>query len=434
MILRFYLNLADPGHGESLHIPIRQGNPNPVTFGLVSREWRDISTSRTPGAWSSLHIELPESLGEQDALNLPSLFTLFLQRSQNLPLTVRLVIHPAHGAVSYIALGQVFSSLLAQAYRWQDIYVMATSHSLPLLIHSTVLQAPVSRLVPWNVLQSLDFGESILPLPYSACENVLRSCSSLKHCRLAISIETRYGDVFPQEILLPSLESLYLIEKSLPDHTHPIYELFSCPNLRELTIIHENNQPLNSQQLEFARVSLVKFLERLTVHLYLLHLFEIPTSEAGLYDILQAVPERLTHLLLSHRGRGSNSPITDDLIWELTLELPSSALLDETESGSIMCYRCDAHSGYDSDGADSLACHPILHTLLPDLVDVSVVSNACSDQVIEDFLRSRWAAEWHVVQLQCARFDLLGRMAETDLPARLSDCCAAGLVLQISHV
>lgn len=374
-------------------------------------------------------------------MNLPPLITQFLARSQNLPLTVRLVIYPALGAISYLALGQVFSAILAQSHRWQDFFVMATPHSLPLLLQSTVLQAPISRLIPWSALQSLNFSGVTLPLQYMACEEILRSCSSLRHCQLAIDNGTRYSEISPPPIMLPNLKTLHLIDKGLPSHTHPIYELFLCPNLRELTITHEGDQQLSSQQLESARVSLMKFLRRDMSQLYLLHLFEIPVSEAGLYDMICSAPEQVTHLLLSHRG--CNSPITSGLLSELALDLPSeSTSLDDDASSSSSemddaCSECDVSSinasdlgGTDSD-QDSLIDHPILYTLFPYLVDISIISNACSDQAIELFLRSRWAAEWHVAQLRNAKFDLLGRTFEPNLSTRLSDCCAAGLVLQV---
>lgn len=451
-ILRFYLNL---GRGEFLHIPIQQNSPNPLIFALVCREWREITFSRTPGIWSFLHIELPETIRRGDSVNIPPLISRILERSHSLPVTIRLFVYPTLGTVSYVTLARVFSIILAQAYRWQDFVVMATPRSLPLLLHSTVFASPVSPLIPWNVLQSLNFSGTTNFLSYSACAEILRSCSSLKHCMLAMSNVTRYGEIFPETIDFPHLEYLHLIEAGIPDHAHPIYELFVCPNLRELTIVHEQNQPLNSQQLEYTRISLLKLLEHLTGNLYLLRLFKIPLSETGLFHILTEVPERLTHLVISHRGNGS--PITDNLLFELTLKLPSSTgtpLHDDDSDRGIHCpcSACGGSSvdgydsddmepgqeslhGYDSDdtGSDqeSLPDHPIFHTLVPELVDISVVSNDCSGQAIEDFLRSRWNAVWHVSRLQHARFDLLERMVEPDLHTRVSDCCAAGLVLQV---
>lgn len=439
-ILRFYVDLGKPGLDEFLHIPMPLGSPNPITFGLVCREWRVISISKTPGIWSSLHIDIPEVLGDQDAANIPSLIACFIKRSQNLPLTIRLVIYPAFGLVSYLALGSVFAIILAEAHRWNDFLVTATPHGLPLLLHSTALQPHVRRSIPWNTLQTLNFAGVMPPLPFSACEEVLRHCSSLKHCQLTIGNETRYGEIVPEAIALPSLETLFLIEKGLPSHRHPIYELFLCPNLRELTIAHEGNHQLDSQQLEFAKVSLLRFLGGQDMsQLYLLHFLEIPTSDEGLIDILAVAPEEITHLLLSHGG--NNSPITSNLLFALTVELPSSTPLDDPDSeAACACSDCDGSSVDGSDlgetegDQDSLPDHPILYTILPYLIDISVISNACSGRAIEEFLRSRWAAEWHVTQLRHARFDLLGRAVEPDIPARMSDCCSDGLILRVGDV
>lgn len=259
----------------------------------------------------------------------------------------------------------------------------------------------------------------------------------------------------PADIMLPSLETFALIDRGFPesnpnsDSDHAIYEYIGCPNLRELSFTQEIIRAMNPLQLQATSSSLVKFFTKTPMpKLRHLHLYELPVSGAGLRNILRSCPEHITHLVLSHRKRDS-SPIDDDLLYELSVENPTDVIPFDSDgevhdnfdfyysssySASETDNDSDDHDGYSTasdESGESLMDHPIMYTVFPDLVDITIISDACSISAFEEFARSRWLAQWHVSRIQYIRIHTLERTVEPDLSIHLLDCSAGGLILEI---
>ncbi|RDB30836.1 hypothetical protein Hypma_005823 [Hypsizygus marmoreus] len=251
-----------------------------LRLGHICKAWRAFVLS-TPALWSSIQVEFPQDIGEDKALRLSAILTMWMERSGEDDLKIQITMYPTLSVgiddppqSCSLGIQVVFAPLVANCHRWRDIHVNTTFLALKCLVGNnpsmsalfaprlasfaldgdesgsedfddgTVVPAqsiikfsaaPCLRKVtlseigllaadtsafPWQGVEDLILSGIFHDLSFDECATVLRQCLALKHCSLSTSLTTRIDcslDHTVQPIILHSLESLDVTEHSPPD-------------------------------------------------------------------------------------------------------------------------------------------------------------------------------------------------------------------------
>ncbi|RDB14504.1 hypothetical protein Hypma_016618 [Hypsizygus marmoreus] len=381
-ILSHFLN-AD---GISL-ISVRQNiTQTPLVLGQICHLWREVALS-IPTLWSALHVEFPQNIAEDEELKMIGLVKLWMERSRDAPLTVRVTIFlPARHYLGLrgSSVRAVFEPLLQHSDRWKDVHLDLSFEALKALVKdrpfTSTLRLPhletfkltggressdVERLTrfpfhphfnlssaprlmkvsllhiglfaasepafPWQSLNELYLVGMHHEVSSDDCHAILRQCGALRRCRLSITNSSRSpGQVEGQLIRLDALEWLHITEHSLSGGGGgDIYHRLICPNLWELILeyLPKESEIFHQHHSIWTRDAIISFLSH-SPSLMALQLWNMPMSERCLIKVLSRVPS-ITHLTLA--GWRPIHCVGNSLLHRLTFAEVDEMLLQDLE-------------------------------------------------------------------------------------------------------
>lgn len=446
MLLEIFQQYHSPG--APIRVPFKKHRPaGPFTFSHVCQDWRNAALNTT-AAWVSLHVEIAQDLSTMAAKRVCDLINICTTLSSNRPLDLRLSIYARtaigqseadYESINAISVQIVFLELIRHSQRWRKFFlgapyaaldeIMAYDHLSPNLptplLQAFHLQseseydasrpaipdapyfscdsAPSLRMVslfddalfwvdgaafPWRQLEELNLGGTCLGLTLREYREILQGCESLRRCRLSIAANRREEPIQPVvPVVLCAMESLVIVDHSLPAQHGDIYRALGCPKLKDLTVRYTRGDGCRDEMLLWAGEALAAML-KMSKNIQRLHLSTAPLTERGLIHVLKDHPT-ISHLTVANGKH--DTLFGDQALFELTVLPP--------------------------------------HALLPMLERISIASRRCSGRYIEEFIASRRTASCTIATLQHLRFDSLGSVMEPSLPSRLKWACDEGLVL-----
>lgn len=373
--------------------PRLHSNEAPFLIASVCKAWRSVATS-TPKLWSSFEIEITEgsSAMARRGLSIEKTMKVWLERSQNHPLSVR-VIHIPVGRTADPLSERLLELLISEARRWRYVqFIIPTSNMASLRpklpMHFPTLRffslqlkgfwssEPVNILamnIPWHQLASLDLQLEPNSLPsLDDCLAILSKTERLQRCTISAKCALeRNHDI--KELDLPLLEDLKLI---LQGGSHSLSQedaasslvrylcLLSAPNLQTLDITWLVQAPSG---WSLGHSYFISFFCQISISLRTLCISYLPISEAELLNCLSHVPNVTDLHLRFSLSDPESDPITNHFLSSLTVGMGMS------------------------DAIDGLPVHQV-DNLLPSLASLSLQCNGSrlSHSVLLEMIQSRW--------------------------------------------
>ncbi|KAJ4472082.1 hypothetical protein J3R30DRAFT_1029332 [Lentinula aciculospora] len=402
----------------------------PQVLLLVCKYWKNLA-SATSSLWSSFEAKFGtwalNCRGPKGDALILSRMRLWLHRSGNYPLSVKLVYQPptsiSRDGMFYCFLTDVLMLLVQYCTRWHDIELSIPHACLAPLLKATPglefssLSSLVLNLNPSVHSESLDVRtfasncrqltrlhlnlEAGRALTLDDCGVILTQHPNLNSCKLYAQClfdgSTQALGHATDRFILPALSDLHLMVYSPPSHASDdspspeaaLMAFLSQLELHVLTYLHiewlvdEDQSLWNSFHPHF-----VSFLDTLEPTLETLSLGYLPIAEEQLLDCLRAVPHLISAELLFSLGVEPNgSAITDELLRALTLTSgmgETTALLPFLQSLTLQCHGSGCSEQVLVRFVDSRS-EGELHTLraLKLQTQVPIVS--------EEILQSRWS-------------------------------------------
>ncbi|KAF8960206.1 hypothetical protein BDZ97DRAFT_2077610 [Flammula alnicola] len=278
-------------------------NDGPLLISRVCRAWKDLVLD-TPKFWSTFEIEITgsgTSLSPPD-INVTNTMDIWLKRSKNYPLTVRIV-HIPVGRVPDQRSAQLLAALIPQSRRWRHVEFILPASTMSSLqkslppdfptLQSLTLQLKglwsstpsfnISMLnIPWHQLTVLELQlEHNNLVTLDKCLDILSLAERLTQFTVNASCILDHPETYTDRILLPKLETLHLILHGGSDDTQ---------------IPSERAHAIDTLSIAY-----------------------LPLSEHELIECLSELPN-VTHLDLRFSLSDiENDPITDSLIAACTL-------------------------------------------------------------------------------------------------------------------
>ncbi|KAJ3505135.1 hypothetical protein NLJ89_g7571 [Agrocybe chaxingu] len=336
-------------------------NEAPLLIARVCGAWRSLVLS-TPKLWSSFEIEVTSS-GTSISLrdfHILSTVKLWLARSKNYPLTVR-VIHVPVARIVDPRSAQLLAVLIPEARRWRHVeFIIPAANVVPLrnllpsefpILQSLTLQMKglwnseptwdlLAQSLPWNQLTSIDLQVENNHLPtLDQCIDILSQAENLKNCTMNLSCAINQERVRWESVSLLRLETLHLVLQSGNSSTPmqpnvnaaaslvEFLNLVSAPNLQTLRLVwllpSSGQQTWSRFQPEF-----LSFLRRTSQTLRVFSLAYVPLSDVELIECLKVVPQVRELGLRFSLSDQEHDPVTDALFRACTHAAsgPSSSL------------------------------------------------------------------------------------------------------------
>ena len=449
----------------------------PMHIAQVCRTWRALVAS-TPRLWSSFEIEVQDSGYDEITddspytIRLMSRVRLWLERSKNQPLSLRLI-HIPTGRIANQLSAHLLACFVRQARRWRNIEVVVPSTSLSVVQHLFPDDFPALRSlklhmsgggwtpspvttpfdmhnlkVPWNLLTELDLRldhHHLLNLDEYA--DALVGATNLMVCRVnaRCALQTLSSSRQARDPLqLPSLKSLHLILQGAigdPFNVPPrpgflsaeasltaFLGLFRGCSLTRLGI----NWLLDGDRTEqWAAVQpeFVAFLKGQSSSLQSLELTYLPLGDESVLQCFAQLPRLEDADLRFSLADQPHDPITDRLLQALTLAPP---LAPPAQQNTIP----DGHKKRPPSAKDTLPKLKNLH--------FQCTGAHCTQTALLNFLSSRMRlpypgsaslAQSESVRLASFRFYSLQQViTDRSQQHRLRELASAGLDIEIDSV
>ncbi|KAG2014137.1 hypothetical protein CC2G_010980 [Coprinopsis cinerea AmutBmut pab1-1] len=402
------------GNGES-----------PMHIAQVCRAWRALAHS-TPRLWSSFEIEVEDSSSDDLAVadsphSLRALSTVkvWLERSKNQPLSVRLI-HIPTGRIPNQLSAQILAMFVLQARRWRHIEIIVPSTSLAAVQHILPDDFPILKSltlhmkgvwnsptfdiqalkVPWSQLTELDLRldhKHLLDLDELA--DLLCNATSMTACRVNANCRLMPLESTQRErLVLPSLKSLHLIlqgdgndlasAQQLPtSHLPPESSLTSFLGLfAACSLTHLGLNWLvdgeRTEQWSSVQAAFMASVKDLSPSLRSLEITYLPLGEGGLIQTLTQLPQLESLDLRFSLADQVHDPISDRTLQAMTLpgSGPQSQGVGSGSKSSTISPRA------------STAPEPV--TLLPNLrrLHLQCTGARCTQAVLLNFIKSRGSA------------------------------------------
>ncbi|KDR74393.1 hypothetical protein GALMADRAFT_141437 [Galerina marginata CBS 339.88] len=346
----------------------------PLLISRVCRAWRSVVLN-TPKLWSAFEIEVTGSGTSPSPRDLQIMTTmkLWLERSKNYPLSVR-VIHVPINRVPDHRSTQLLAVLIPEARRWRHVQFVVPSTSISSLQHSFPADFPllqsltlqmkglwgsnpsfdVSTMnIPWRQLTSLDLQlEHTVLLTLDKCLVILAQTEQLTRCTMNVDCTLDPRTVHTSHLSLPSLETLHLILQGGTNATtiaaadRPEACLVQFLNILSLPVLQTLRlgwlvQPSGARSWSAKHSDFLAFLHRQAQTIQVLSLAYLPLTERELLECLSRVPN-LTHLDLKFSLSDiENDPITESLLTAFTsspeVTKKGKALLPLMEYFNLQC-------------------------------------------------------------------------------------------------
>ncbi|KAH6888362.1 hypothetical protein BKA70DRAFT_1443016 [Coprinopsis sp. MPI-PUGE-AT-0042] len=342
---------------------------SPIHIARVCRTWRSLVAS-TPRLWSSFEIEVQDSGSDElldaspFAFKLISRVRLWLERSRNQPLSLRLI-HIPTGRIPTQLSALLLALFVREARRWRNIEVVVPSTSLSavqdlfpddfpalrsLKLHmsgggwtlpspSTPFNMHANFKVPWNQLTELDLRldpHHLLDLDEYASALVgatnLMVCRVNARCTLQTAAKTR------DRLELPALKSLHLILQGgshagdlLPPSGYLSAEaslttflgLFGGCSLSHLGINWLLDGDWTEQWAAGAQPEFMALLKAQASSLRSLELTYLPLGEEAILQCFAQLPLVEEVDLRFSLADQTHDPVTDRVLHTLTLSPPT---------------------------------------------------------------------------------------------------------------
>ncbi|RDB30630.1 hypothetical protein Hypma_005812 [Hypsizygus marmoreus] len=128
----------------------REHKPDtPLILGQICSRWREVALS-TPRLWSSLHVKFPHNIQVTDEESIVGLVHLWMERSGDAPLMLRLTIYSPAGrplGLRSDSIRAIFAPLLQHSHRWESLHLDLSFGALKSLMRekpfASSLQAPL---------------------------------------------------------------------------------------------------------------------------------------------------------------------------------------------------------------------------------------------------------------------------------------------------
>ena len=336
----------------------------PLLITSVCRAWRALALN-TPKLWSSFEIEVtsPASFAPVRDLHIQSTMQLWLARSKNYPLSVRLI-HIPVGRVPDVRSARLLALLIPEARRWKHVqFTIPTSNMPPLPEHFPALQSlslqlkglwtsepsvNVSTLsLPWHQLSFLDLQLEQNNLPsLDDWLSILSQTQCLKQCTVSANCSLDL-DRDPDTIRLPLLEALHIVlqggsrHPSTPEYPPSCFVKFlrhlSMPILRTFNVswLVELRTSWSTSHASF-----LSFLHQISSTLRTLTISYLPVSDQELIACLTEVSTVADLHLRFPLSDHEQDPITNLLFSALMFASPpddEGILLPDLASLDLQC-------------------------------------------------------------------------------------------------
>jgi hypothetical protein len=417
----------------------------PFRLSQVCRVWRNVAL-HSPSLWAVVHIEIPEK-SQNGSGGLRDLVLLWLERSKNVPLSIRFSISPDISLTTRSSkklscdatVSAIFAALVSQSQRWFDVRLHLTCSTypslgsktslisdlnLPLLqtfhlsgglhdpdniVSGTSMAINLSRArslrtfslahvshgspgasLPWSTLTTLSLIGPHQRLSIARCIDILIKCHQLKHCYMTIGSVGRLPVETYPPITLPYLQFARFHSYSVD--LDDIFQLMTCSDLRELTVEYISRGLLPMNPYSWPQEALGSFLGRCP-NLDRLHLWNLPITECQLIWITSQADSISTFTVKSEDG--PYNPVGDRFV-------------------------------------DSLVATNLRSTTkLPHLLFFSIESVTPSDHFIEKFVKSRWYPAKGIEKISGICLNMFRPWGESDaLASRLEKYQDEGLDVQ----
>ncbi|TFK35010.1 hypothetical protein BDQ12DRAFT_726318 [Crucibulum laeve] len=411
-------------------LPTFNINEAPLTVSQVCSPWRSLVLF-TPKLWSSFQIEvqgtgLPVSVRD---LHVITTMKLWLERSRNYPLSVR-VVHTPVGRLPDTRSAQLLALLIPHARRWKYVEfvvprptMLALQDSMPdgfpalrsLTLQMKGLWHPTSPVdirsfsIPWPQLTSLNLQlDSDQLLGLDECLDILSEASNLTHCTMNAECTFTSSGRRPEKVVLLNLERFHLrlqgghslgISDSPESQLVAFLDTLSFYKLHSLRLdwLVQSNE--GAQNWLGVHQSFVSFLNRQSASLETLRMSYLPIGEQALIDCVVQLPLLMKLDLRFSLGDNESDPITDAFLKALTLPLCSGTMSDRV--------------------------------LVPLLESVYLQSHGSAFETgtLLDMIRSRWKLDnGHVTTQKLRKFHLRSmRPASDEIQGWKTNCHEAGL-------
>ena len=344
--------------------PRLDSNEAPFLIATVCKAWRLVVTS-TPKLWSSFEIEVSEgsSTTAQRGLRVEKVLKIWLERSQNYPLSVR-VIHIPIGRIADPLSERMLELLISEARRWRYVQFIIPTSNMASLRPKFPTHFPNLRFfslqlkgfwtsepsinilttnIPWHQLTSLDLQMEPNNLPsLDDALTILSKTERLRHCTMSANCALERNQD-RKELDLPLLEDLKLIlqggiqslSSSQEDAVSSLVKylcLLSTPSLQTLDITWLVQAP---SSWSIGHAHFISFFRQISTTLRTLCISYLPIPEAELLDCLARVPNVTDLHLRFSLSDLEGDPLTNHFLSSLTVGMRN--LLPRLSSLNLQC-------------------------------------------------------------------------------------------------
>ncbi|RDB20533.1 hypothetical protein Hypma_012396 [Hypsizygus marmoreus] len=348
----------------------------PLLLCQVSATWRTIVLS-TPRLWAGFEVKVPD-FGAVDSVqhqNQLRSMNLWLERSRNNPLSVRIIQNPV-GRIPDYRSAELLAALIPHARRWRDIHFHIPSSSVQPLQESLPEQFPELRSLTldmrglWSSIIPLDIRTLGIPweqltdlnlhldynhlLTLDECLGILAQCTNLYRCTLNADCAFLANSRRPEKVALPMLQALNLNLQRGEQVWNNGFRITDPPESCLVSFLEQFEfSRLQSLRMEWlvmwngdsthwseAHPRFTSILKNSSPALQSLSLVYLPLAESDILACLAEVPN-LTNLDLRFSlADREHDPISDSLLRALTLgpDRSSAGLLPLLDHIYLQCY------------------------------------------------------------------------------------------------